>query len=202
VRRKEENRRRNIGDIVNWPLRHHVPEHPSLFDVVINGISMRHLLKGDGRVRVRRGIVVSFLGALAACQTPPPAVVVVPEAVPVSYQPPPPAEPAYEEVGQASFYGAWHQGKKTASGETFDANKLTAAHPTLPLGTEATVTNLENGKSVDVTINDRGPYAKDRAIDLSAKAAKRLGMTKRGVAPVKIEATRESGDVEAASDAK
>jgi len=93
-----------------------------------------------------------------------------------------------EQVGEASFYGPGFHGKKTATGEIFDQNEKTAAHPTLPLGTKATVTNLDNGTSVDVTINDRGPYVKGRDIDLSKGAAKELGMTKNGVAPVKIEA--------------
>lgn len=93
-----------------------------------------------------------------------------------------------EQVGEASFYGPGFHGKKTATGEKFDQNERTAAHPTLPLGTKATVTNLENGNSVDVKINDRGPYVKGRDIDVSKAAAKELGMTKDGVAPVKIEA--------------
>jgi peptidoglycan lytic transglycosylase len=97
-------------------------------------------------------------------------------------------QPIVEQVGEASFYGAGFHGKKTATGEKFDQNDKTAAHPTLPLGTKATVTNLENGTSVDVKINDRGPYVKGRDIDLSKGAAKELGMTKEGVAPVKIEA--------------
>ena len=97
-------------------------------------------------------------------------------------------QPVVEQVGEASFYGNGFHGKKTASGEKFDQNDLTAAHPTLPLGTNATVTNLETGNSVEVNINDRGPYAKGRDIDLSKGAAKELGMTKDGVAPVKIEA--------------
>jgi rare lipoprotein A (peptidoglycan hydrolase) len=97
-------------------------------------------------------------------------------------------QPIVEQVGEASFYGPGFHGKKTANGEKFDQNDKTAAHPTLPLGTKATVTNLENGNSVDVKINDRGPYAKGRDIDLSKGAAKELGMTKDGVAPVKIEA--------------
>ena len=96
--------------------------------------------------------------------------------------------PIVEQVGEAPFYGPGFHGKKTATGEKFDQNKNTAAHPTLPLGTEATVTNLETGASVDVKINDRGPYVKGRDIDLSKSAAKELGMTKDGVAPVKIEA--------------
>ena len=97
-------------------------------------------------------------------------------------------QPIVEQVGEASFYGSGFHGKKTATGEKFDQNDRTAAHPTLPLGTKATVTNLDNGNSVDVKINDRGPYVKGRDIDLSKGAAKELGMTKDGVAPVKIEA--------------
>ena len=97
-------------------------------------------------------------------------------------------ETVVEQVGEASYYGRGFHGKKTATGEKFDQNDKTAAHPTLPLGTKATVTNLDNGTSVDVRINDRGPYVKGRDIDLSKGAAKELGMTKDGVAPVKIEA--------------
>jgi rare lipoprotein A (peptidoglycan hydrolase) len=97
-------------------------------------------------------------------------------------------KPVVEQRGEASFYGPGFHGKKTATGERFDQNNLTAAHPTLPLGSEATVTNLENGNSVDVRINDRGPYVKGRDIDVSKRAAEELGMTKDGVAPVKIEA--------------
>ena len=98
-------------------------------------------------------------------------------------------ENVIEQVGEASYYGKHHQGKNTANGETFNQNALTAAHPTLPLGSETKVTNLENGKSVQVEINDRGPYAKGRDIDLSKKAAQEIGVTKKeGEAPVKIEA--------------
>ena len=97
-------------------------------------------------------------------------------------------QPIIEQVGEASSYGRGFRGKKTATGEKFDQNDLTAAHPTLPMGTQATVTNLKTGDSVDVKINDRGPYVKGRDIDLSKGAAKELGMTKDGVAPVKIEA--------------
>lgn len=100
----------------------------------------------------------------------------------------PEGAPVVEQVGEASFYGKNHHGKETASGEKFNQHELTAAHPTLPLGTEATVTNLETGKSVDVTINDRGPYVKGRDIDLSKAAATEIGMKKDGEAPVKIEA--------------
>ncbi|MET0500414.1 MAG: septal ring lytic transglycosylase RlpA family protein [Candidatus Binatia bacterium] len=103
-------------------------------------------------------------------------------------------QPVVEQIGEASFYGQGFHGKKTATGEKFDQNDLTAAHPTLPLGTQATVTNLETGKSVDVEINDRGPYVKGRDIDLSKGAAKELDMTKDGVAPVKIEAEVAPGN--------
>jgi rare lipoprotein A len=101
---------------------------------------------------------------------------------------PNPEEPKVEQVGNASWYGPALDGKETASGETFDQKKLTAAHRTLPLGTKAVVTNLENGKSVEVTINDRGPYVKGRKIDLSHAAAQTIGMSKQGVTKVKIEA--------------
>lgn len=91
------------------------------------------------------------------------------------------------QVGVASWYGLDHEGMRTASGQPFDRRKLTAAHNTLPLNTKARVTNLENGKSVEVTINDRGPGISGRVIDLSERAARRLGMTKKGLAVVKIE---------------
>lgn len=94
-----------------------------------------------------------------------------------------------EQVGEASYYGKWHHGKKTADGERFNQNEMTAAHPTLPLGSEAIVTNLKNGKSVKVTITDRGPYVKGRDLDLSKAAARELGLTKKkGETPIKIEA--------------
>lgn len=96
--------------------------------------------------------------------------------------------PVVEQTGEASWYGRYHHGRKTANGERFDQNELTAAHPTLPLGTEATITNLDNGKSVRVIINDRGPYAKGRDLDLSRAAARRIGVTEHGAAPVRIDA--------------
>ncbi len=103
-------------------------------------------------------------------------------------------DPVYKETGEASFYGPGFHGKETASGETFDQNALTAAHPKLPLGSEVEVKNLENGKTVTVEINDRGPYAKGRDIDLSKAAAKQLDMVEGGTAPVKIEATEAQID--------
>jgi rare lipoprotein A (peptidoglycan hydrolase) len=99
----------------------------------------------------------------------------------------PAAKSNHKEVGEASWYGPGFHGKETANGETFNQNKMTAAHPSLPLGTKAEVTNLENGKKVEVRINDRGPYAEDRVIDVSRAAAKRLGMEEQGTTEVKIE---------------
>jgi rare lipoprotein A len=90
-------------------------------------------------------------------------------------------------VGTASWYGPGFRGKKTASGETFDDSKLTAAHKTLPLGSKAKVTNLDNGKFVKVEINDRGPFVEDRIIDLSRAAAGVLGIIDQGIAQVKVE---------------
>lgn len=95
--------------------------------------------------------------------------------------------PAVDEFGTASWYGPRFHGKKTANGEVFNQNKLTAAHRTLPLGTTVEVTNVTNGKSVEVKINDRGPYVTGRVIDLSRAAAIRLGMKDAGVARVQIE---------------
>jgi rare lipoprotein A len=106
-------------------------------------------------------------------------------------------EPVLQQAGQASYYSDTFQGRKTATGETFKQNALTAASPDLPLGTRATVTNQENGKSVDVKVNDRGPYAEGRIIDLSKKAAEKLDMKKQGVAPVTVEAAPSSQPTEA-----
>ena len=91
------------------------------------------------------------------------------------------------ETGKASWYGAQHHGKRTASGERFDQNALTAAHRTLPFGSRVRVTNLNNDRSVVVRINDRGPYARGRVIDVSRAAAQALGMIRAGVVPVRVE---------------
>ena len=88
--------------------------------------------------------------------------------------------------GEASYYGGDFHGKKTATGEIFDQNKMTAASKELPLGSKATVTNEETGKSVDVKINDRGPYVEGRVLDVSKGAAKKLDMIDDGTAPVTI----------------
>lgn len=94
----------------------------------------------------------------------------------------------YREVGLASWYGPGFHGRTTASGERFDQNELTAAHRELPFGSEVKVTNLENGRSIVVAINDRGPYVPGRVIDLSKAAARRLGMVEEGIVKVRVEA--------------
>jgi rare lipoprotein A len=91
------------------------------------------------------------------------------------------------EVGWASWYGKDFHGRRTASGAVYDMYQLTAAHKTLPLGTSAMVTHLDNGKWVMVTINDRGPFVRGRIIDLSYAAAQALGMVEEGVAKVRVE---------------
>lgn len=97
------------------------------------------------------------------------------------------------ETGMASFYGAGdgYHGRKTANGEIFNKNKLTAAHKTLPFGTIVKVKNLSNGETVKVRINDRGPFVKGRIIDLSEKAAKKINMRQQGVAEVQLKYRRK-----------
>ena len=101
------------------------------------------------------------------------------------------ADPAEDDswstVGQASWYGREFDRRLTASGDRFDPKLLTGAHKTLPLGSKVRVTNLHNGRSVLITINDRGPYVGRREIDVSYGAARVLGMLERGIARVRIE---------------
>lgn len=97
--------------------------------------------------------------------------------------------PVFREEGEASYYADGFQGEPTASGEPYDRDALTAAHPELPLGSEVTVTEPESGREVTVEINDRGPHADDRVIDLSRAAAEQIGIVDAGVAEVEIEAT-------------
>jgi rare lipoprotein A len=95
-------------------------------------------------------------------------------------------QPDYDETGIASWYGPTFYGKPTANGETYDGNKLTAAHKTLPLPVNVRVTNLDNGKSLVVRVNDRGPFARGRIIDLSKRAAELLDVVQSGTARVRI----------------
>lgn len=93
----------------------------------------------------------------------------------------------FSQTGRASWYGSSFHGKKTSNGERFDMNMMTAAHPTLPIPSYARITNLANGKSVVVRINDRGPFHGNRVIDLSKAAASKLGFLSKGTAQVRIE---------------
>ena len=90
------------------------------------------------------------------------------------------------EVGLASYYGRGHDGQRTASGETFDMSRMTAAHRSLPFGTRVRVTNLDNGREAVVRINDRGPFRRGRVIDVSLAAARKLGFVGRGIARVRV----------------
>jgi rare lipoprotein A len=98
-----------------------------------------------------------------------------------------PPQPYFTQIGMASFYGGKHQGRKTATGERFNKNDFTAAHLKLPFGTVVRVTNLRNGLTVRVRINDRGPHVKGRILDLSTASARALGFWD-GVAKVRVEA--------------
>ncbi len=121
---------------------------------------------------------VILLFSITACSLPPAKI-----KVPV---PSPPGSSA-SQTGVASWYGPGFQGRPTASGAIYDQHELTAAHQTLPLGTRVMITNLENGRFTEVTINDRGPFLKGRIIDLSYAAARTLGMIGPGTIPVRIE---------------
>jgi rare lipoprotein A len=100
----------------------------------------------------------------------------------------------YYQKGNASWYGREFHGRKTASGEKYDMNKLTAAHKTLPFGTKILVKNLENDKTVSVTVNDRGPYRDNRILDLSYAAAKKLGIVASGEANVGIKIVKNGNE--------
>ena len=141
--------------------------------------------------------VASFAMLTAACATAPEdnSVTVPPNAgvykVGIPYQIGdtwyyPREQPDYDETGIASWYGPTFYGHSTANGERFDANSLTAAHRTLPMPVNVRVTNLDNGKSLVVRVNDRGPFAKGRIIDLSERAATLLGYKEKGTARVRV----------------
>jgi rare lipoprotein A len=122
---------------------------------------------------------VCLVAALAACATP-----VRPRPVPVAV--------GHEESGLASWYGHPFHGRRTASGEIYDMRGMTAAHRTMPFGTRVRVTSLDTGRSVEVRINDRGPFKKERIIDVSYAAARALGAVGRGVIPVRLRVTAVS----------
>ncbi|MHA1517137.1 MAG: septal ring lytic transglycosylase RlpA family protein, partial [Alphaproteobacteria bacterium] len=106
-------------------------------------------------------------------------------------------DPTYDRTGTASWYGELFHGRYTANGEIYDMDRLSAAHPTLPLPVYAHVTNLRNGRSIIVRVNDRGPFKKNRIIDLSRRSAEVLGFRRQGTAPVRVRYLRRaplSGD--------
>lgn len=117
---------------------------------------------------------VAALGVLAGCSH---AVVTTPPIPPTAGR---------EEVGFASWYGAPHHGRPTASGEVYDMNQLTAAHRTLPFGTRVLVTNRDTSQSAEVRVNDRGPFVEGRILDVSYAAARQLGAIGAGVFPVRL----------------
>ena len=109
----------------------------------------------------------------------------------------------YNEVGIASWYGPGFHGKKTANGEVFDQNKISAAHKTLPMPSIVKVTNLDNGKVLEnIRVNDRGPFAGNRIIDLSKKAAQELGFVNFGVAKVRVEIMENESRIYASKNSK
>jgi rare lipoprotein A len=139
----------------------------------------RSLIRRERPSRLARlAAALSLLAAAACTTTAPPTQTSAPQ-------------PTYTETGGASWYGAEHAGGKTASGVLFDPAKATAAHRSLPFRTVARVTNTENGRSMKVLINDRGPFIKGRIIDVSAKAAQVLGIKKDGIALVRVEVIAE-----------
>jgi rare lipoprotein A len=144
----------------------------------------------DGNVSTRLGVAVVTLlvalGVTASASDPSPSQ------MQNSPQQPTKARKWYQ-IGQASWYGRYFQGKKTANGEQYDMNGLTCAHRSLPLNTWVKVTNLRNRKSIFVRVNDRGPMPEDRIVDLSYGAAKAVGIT--GLGKVKLETLRP-GDSE------
>jgi rare lipoprotein A len=133
--------------------------------------------------------VLSVAGCVtspASITMPPPDASTPPDvSAPPAASTPPAAPTPLVLTGKASWYGEPHHGQKTASGETYDMRQFTAAHRTLPLGTRLVVTNLRNGRSVEVRVNDRGPIAAGRILDLSYAAAEELGALSDGIFPVR-----------------
>jgi rare lipoprotein A len=125
-------------------------------------------------------LLLVFMLATTAC-TPPPKTA-APEPRPARERPPEPVA----IVGKASWYGEFHHGRRTASGEIFDMRALTAAHRSLPLGTRLRVTNLANGRAVNVRVTDRGPFIRGRVIDVSHGVAIALDAVAAGVFPVEL----------------
>jgi len=158
----------------------------------------RPATKSDFKLRRRKRVVwmAAAVSLLTACsllqppETPPPTSTTAPPPRPYKvmgkwYHPRADSH-GYREVGYASWYGKPFHGRKTSNGETYDMYLVSAAHKTLPFNTVVRVRNLENGRKLDVRINDRGPFVRGRIIDLSYGAARRLGLVDAGVARVEI----------------
>jgi rare lipoprotein A len=140
--------------------------------------SCRIVLVSGRPFHAAAALVAALLAVTAGCGRRVTARVPVP--------PPPPAPIGWTETGIASWYGIPYDGRHTSSGEIFDMHALTAAHRTLPFNTWLEVTDLQSGKSVEVRINDRGPFVDGRIIDLSMGAAERLGTVRAGLAKVRL----------------
>lgn len=169
--------------------------------VVTFGSSLRRLARTSRRYVPGRAAILGMALIAAGCTSMGPTF---PQTSHSYYVPQyrPPAGTGRESGGRvvtASWYGSEFAGHHTASGERFNPNEMTAASKTLPIGSRVRVTNPRNGKSVVVRINDRGPYVHGRSIDLSRKAAQKLGITHRGVARVKIKKLRTPPDSDRAS---
>ncbi len=153
-----------------------------------------HALSTADSSRVLAAATVRLPAPLAPAleEAPPTEMPEIPDAL---LEPPPKKKGILEVVreiatGTASYYGYALAGNPTANGEVFDPEELTAAHPSLPFGSRLRVTNMDNGKTVVVRVNDRGPFVGRRIIDLSRGAAKHLGMIRHGLATVKLELLR------------
>jgi rare lipoprotein A len=138
--------------------------------------------------------------ALTGCATGPALVKAPPPEIPPRpAAPAPKVAPRPAATGTASWYGKAHHGQPTASGETYDMHALTAAHPSLPLGTRVRVTNVKNDRSVEVRINERGPFVRGRILDLSYAAAQELGALPDGAFRVKLYVLEEPAGARAGS---
>jgi rare lipoprotein A len=126
--------------------------------------------------RLLIGVTVVGLGLLGGCAARPTT----------AEKQPSPAPRGHLEEGLASYYGPGYAGRPTASGEKFNPQALTAAHRTLPFGSCLRVVNMESGRSVEVRVNDRGPFVKGRVVDVSLAAAKQLGLVEKGLARVRL----------------
>jgi len=153
------------------------------------------MTKGNS-MRIASRTLAVLLGFTAVgaslAQTPPTTAPAAPAAPATTPTPAPAAKSADSMERLAAVYSDKLAGRKTASGQVFSQAKLTAAHPSLAFGTKVKVTNTKNGKSVDVTVNDRGPTQAGRVIDLTSAAASKIGIGKKAMAPVKLEVVGEA----------